>query len=75
MSAFTRPTPKPDTIFKGRPVYFGDIQLSGVDSYFESAYWSDTGEDLTDTELDELAEHCADYLVKENIERFGYYQK
>lgn len=67
--------PKPDGSLKKRPVYFGNVHLAGVDSFFESASWSDTGEELTVGELDELTEQYADYLVTENVEKFGYYQK
>lgn len=50
-------------LFKNRRVV--DIEVSGVhfddypdfcDAYFSSAVWEDTGEFLTDDELDKLAE-------------------
>lgn len=65
--------PMPDTYFKGRPVYFGDLHLDGVDSYFESASYADTDEDLDDDELNELTEREGDYIVTENCEHFGFF--
>lgn len=47
----------------------------GVDSYIESAQWADTGEPLTDDELERLQAENEDWLVLQNMERYGYYQK
>lgn len=48
---------------KGREVEIGIIRHSGdvVDSFIESAYYVDSGRDLTDEELDQLTdEHAAE---------------
>jgi len=53
-------------IFKNRKVI--DAEVDGIDasdypdfcdSYFSSAVWADTGEFLTDDELEELTDECA----------------
>lgn len=67
--------PMPDGYLKGRPVYFGDVVCAGVDSYFESAHYADTDEELSDDELNELTDQEADYIVQQNFERLGYFQK
>ncbi len=67
--------PMPDTYLNDRPVYFGDVHFNGVDSYFESACYADTLEDLDTNELDQLGTECADYLVEGSIEKFGYFRK
>jgi hypothetical protein len=57
--------PMPDSYLNGRPVYFGDISYDSYDScdsYFESASYCDTDQDLDDEELDALTAQCADYI-------------
>lgn len=67
--------PMPDTYMNGRPVYFGDAYLDGVDSHFENACWADTLEDLDDGELHQLDDENGDYLVEQTIEEHGYFRK
>lgn len=64
----------PDAYFKGRPVYFGDLELAFCDSYFLSASYADTGVDLDDDELSDLTDQEADYIVNENLEKCGYWE-
>lgn len=65
--------PMPDTYFKGRPVYFGNLCLRGCDSYFESATYADDDTELDDDELYQLANDNADYICEQNMEHFGYW--
>lgn len=46
------------TTFKGRSVEIGDVthRSDVVDSFVETAYYEDTGKELTDAELDELTD-------------------
>lgn len=67
--------PMPDTYLNGRPVYFSDAHFDGVDSYFESASYADTDEDLDENELDQLGTECVDHLVVGSIEKHGYFKK
>ncbi len=59
----------------GRPVEILKCFLRGVDSYVEKAVYLDSGEELTEKELAELDEYAQDYLIQQNVERFGYYRK
>jgi hypothetical protein len=59
-------------LFKGRKVV--DIEIEDIDprdypdfcdAYVSHAVWEDTGEELTDAELTELADVCADQVYEE----------
>lgn len=67
--------PMPDCYLRERPVYLGDAELRGVDSYFLDACYADTLEDLDDDELDQLTEEQQDRLVTMNIEKYGWFRK
>jgi hypothetical protein len=67
--------PMPDAYLNGRPVYFGDIDYRGVDSFMHGCCYADTLEDLDDNEHEELQEQCADYLCTQVSEHYGYYPK
>lgn len=65
----------PDTYLNDRPVYIDDCHLDGVDSYITAATYADTLEGLSDDDLDSLTDISGDYLVEQNMERFGWYKK
>ena len=67
--------PMPDCYLRGRPVYLGDAELNGVDSYFLDACYADSMEDLDDNELDEITDQEQDRLVTMNIEKYGWFKK
>lgn len=67
--------PLPDAYLNGRPVYFGDIDYRGVDSFMHGCTYADTDEELSDNEHDELMDQCADYLCEQVQEHYGYYPK
>lgn len=48
--------------FNGRIAVIDDVYLSGVDSYIETMYWDDTGEFLTDKEMDEFIEENSSFI-------------
>jgi hypothetical protein len=58
-------------LFKGRPIE--NISVTGIDSgdhpkycdaYFETAFYADTGEELTEDELNELADEQPELLYE-----------
>lgn len=56
--------------FKNRIAVIDGVYLSGVDSYIETMYWDDTGEYLTDDEIDQfVAENYA--FVGEMIDEWA----
>ena len=57
--------PMPDCYLRGRPVYLGDADYGSEaeDSYYTSAWWADTDEELTDDDLDALTNEHADRLA------------
>lgn len=67
----------PDFYLNERPVYVGDCHLAHVDSFVEEASYADTGDDLSDDELERLTEldEVQEYLYFENLEKYGYFQK
>lgn len=67
--------PMPDCYLNNRPIYLGDAELCGVDSFFLDACFADTMEDLDDDELDQLTEEQQDRLVTMNIEKYGWFRK
>lgn len=69
-----RLTPMPDGYLDGRPVYFGDTELDGVDSYFLNATWADTDVSLSDDELNDLTDRYTEYLQEKSAEHYGYWE-
>lgn len=67
--------PIADHYLDGRPVEITKVFLKGVDSYIEKAHFIDDGTELTEKQLIELEEYAQDYLIQQNVEHFGYYQK
>lgn len=69
--------PIPDFYLRGRGVYLDRYHLDGVDSYLESAVWSDSLEPLSDGELDDLqwSYDVQDWFVTRCLEDRGYYKK
>lgn len=59
----------------GREVENEVVCGKGVDTFIESAQYADTGDALSEDELDRLQENNSDFLVLHNMERFGYYAK
>lgn len=66
---------KPDIMLNKRGVYVEDMFLDGVDSYIIRASWEDTGEELTDEELDDLEMKAQDFLAEQSMEKHGFYRK
>lgn len=59
----------------GRPVEIIKCYLKGVNSYVDKAVFLDTGDKLSEDELEQLETVCQDYLIQQNVEHYGYYQK
>jgi hypothetical protein len=67
--------PIADCYLNDRPVEIIKCYLKGVNSYIDKAIYLDTGDKLSDDELDVLADVAQDYIIQQNVEHFGYYQK
>lgn len=65
------------TTFNNREVEIDRCYIKGVDSYVETAWYLDTGKELSDDELCELTDQSdvQDYLIQENIEQRGWFEK
>lgn len=68
-------TPVAEHYLDGRPVEIIKAYLKGVDSFVEEAVFLDDGTPLTEKQLAELDEYAQEYLIQQNIETFGFYQK
>jgi hypothetical protein len=62
--------------YKGRDVYVEvDHSRAACDAYFAYGYYEDTGEILTDYELDALTDANPDALCEYCLEVDGYYKE
>lgn len=59
---------------KGKEVVDVDLELRHVDSFFSYGVYKESGDVVSDEELDYLTEKYQDYIVTRNIEHFGYWQ-
>lgn len=66
---------QPEFTLNGRPVVDIELEYRGVDSFITSANWDDTGEALTDDELEALQDAASDLMSERIVLHYGYFPK
>lgn len=63
-------------IYKDRQVRLEvDHSSAACDAFFSAGYYTDTGDDLTNEELDELTQQRSDALVEYCLKHDGYWRE